>query len=107
MVMQTFQNQKVDLNALECRDVAALILETRAVDPMEIFSPKRFTAKAGALGLRPGLSTDLEEGWDLDKEEGVVAMMDHMELDKPVLTGSPPCEAFSQLRHIWAGKEGP
>ena len=75
---------------------------------MEIFSPKRFTKRAGAFGLRPGLAIDLEEGWDLDKEEDVVAMMDHLEIDQPVLlTGSPPCEAFSQLRHIGMAKRDP
>ena len=57
---------------------------------------------------RPGQAIDLEEGWDLDKEEDVVAMMDHLELDKPVLlTGSPPCEACSQLRHIGQAKRDP
>ena len=67
LVEQTFQKQKAELNSLERRDVAALMLENCAVDLMEMFSPKRFAERAGACGLRPGLAIDWEEGWDMDK----------------------------------------
>ena len=51
---------------------------------------------------------DLEEGWDLDKPEDVEKSMDFVGEDKPVLlTGSLPCEAFSQLRHSRESKRDP
>ena len=35
-------------------------------------------------------------------------MLDHLEIVRPVLlTGSSPCEAFSQLRHIEMAKRDP
>ena len=92
---QAFSEQQVSLKGTECRDVAALLLETCAVDVMEVFSPRRFTAKASAFGLRPGMAIDLEEGWDLDREEDRQQAMAYVDMEKPtLLTGSPPCEAF-------------
>ena len=38
---------------------AAMMVEIGATQVLEVFSPKRFTARAGDLGLRPGFAVDL------------------------------------------------
>ena len=75
----------------------------------------RFTQEAARLGLRPGIAVDLEEmkpdvseRWDLDKEADQGLVEELIENEQPeLLTGSPPCEAFSQLQHILKFKRDP
>ena len=38
---------------------AAMMVEIGATQVLEVFSPKRFTARAGDLGLRPRFAVDL------------------------------------------------
>ena len=54
------------------------------------------------------MEIDLEEGWDLDREEDRQQAMAYVDMEKPtLLTGSPPCEAFSSLRWIGMSKRDP
>ena len=39
------------------------------VDVTEIFSPERFSSRARAFGLRPGLAFDLRTGWDFTRAD--------------------------------------
>ena len=74
---------------------------------MEIYSPKRFAAQAEHYGLRPGFAVDLEEQkpdatyWDLSREEDVRELDKYVhEVEPTFLTGSLPCDQFSQLQNI-------
>ena len=71
------------------------------------YSPKRFTARAEHYGLRPGFAVDLEEQkpdgmyWDASREEDVRELDKYVdEVEPTLLTGSPPCDQFSQLQNI-------
>ena len=83
-------------------------------DISEIFSPPRLAAQAQVVGLRGGFSIDLgtrkRDGteWDLGNDldiERVKTMQD--DEDPYLLTGSPPCEAFSNLQNLNKGKVDP
>ena len=97
-VERAFLAQEVEISAVELEQITKLCVEMGAVDIMKIYSPKRFTAQAGQYGLRPGFAVDLEEQkpdgsyWDLSKAEDV--------REPTLLTGSPPCDQFSQLQNI-------
>ena len=106
-----YRDKKVDATEQELRNIASLQLELAAVDIIEIYSPQRFTTGALKLGLRPGSAVDLSEAkpsgpnrgefWDLRKQEDIDeldALVDHEE--PTLLTGSPTCEAFSQLLRL-------
>ena len=85
------------------------------MDILEIYSPKRFTAMASKLGLKPGFAVDLSEvkpygphngqPWDLTTEEDVKELEEMQDFEQPVLmTGSPPCDPFRQLLRLSAGQ---
>ena len=66
-----------------------------------MFSQPRFTDAAPSLGLKPGFAVDLATGWNLRSKSDKEAFFQELERDDPyLLTGSPPCDAFSVLRHI-------
>ena len=76
-------------------------------DITEIFSPPRFTKRANSFGLKPGYAIDLEtsrgngERWDLTNkthQKDLEAILN--DEDPYLLTGSPPCEAFSLLQGL-------
>ena len=76
-------------------------------DVTEIFSPPRFTKRANSFGLKPGYAIDLEtcrgngERWDLTNkthQKDLEAILN--DEDPYLLTGSPPCEAFSLLQGL-------
>ena len=76
-------------------------------DITEIFSPPRFTKRANSFGLKPGYAIDLEtskgngERWDLTNkthQRDLEAILN--DEDPYLLTGSPPCEAFSLLQGL-------
>lgn len=78
-----------------------------AVDVMELYSPKRFTALAEKYKLRPGFAIDLCEAKadgtfrDLNRPGDVQAVLDVVDEDEPaLLTGLPPCRIFSQLQNL-------
>ena len=61
----------------------------------EIFSPGRFTGKAGAFGLVPGATFDLRTDWDLSCPKQQAKCWDQVEAEDPyLLVGSPICKAF-------------
>ena len=106
-VERAFLAQEVEISAVELEQITKLCVEMGAVDIMEIYSPKRFTAQAGQYGLRPGFAVDLEEQkpdgsyWDLSKAEDVRELEEYVdEVEPTLLTGSPPCDQFSQLQNI-------
>ncbi len=114
-VEEKFQAEEVELTLREKDEIANLLLHLSAVDVMEVFSPKRFTALAGAFGLKPGVAVDLEElkpggedFWDLDRQGDVEEVEKLIDLEEPrLLTGSPPCEAFSRLLNISKHRRSP
>ena len=76
-------------------------------DVAEIFSPPRFTEKAANFGLKPGFAVDLTttkengEAWDLRNKADQCELADLQDREDPYfLCGGPPCEAFTQLRHL-------
>ena len=67
----------------------------------EIYSPPRIAPRAQAYGMRPGISVDLETGWDLREERHVQALWRHLHQNPPLLMIlSPPCTAFSNIQNI-------
>ena len=114
-VQRCFRRQEVDASDEEVRAIAAMQVELGAAHVFEIYSPKRFTAMASRLGLRPGFAIDLAEEkprgpqkgqkWDLSKEADIKELEDLVSYEEPVLlTGSPPCDQFSQLLRISANR---
>ena len=106
-VRDRYRAQGVDITEEEVTAIASLCVELAAVDVMEIYSPKRFTEAAPRFGLKPGYAVDLCEQkpsggfWDLSKEADVKELEQLVEEEEPyLLTGGPPCEAFSRLQGI-------
>ena len=65
----------------------------------EIFSPPRVTAEASKYGMSVGDAMDLTTGWDFNIAEHQDLAERYVDQRKPpVLIGSPPCVAFSQLQ---------
>ena len=117
-VRAAYRRQGVDVMEEEMKSIAALQVELGAAHVLEIFSPKRFTAGAPGLGLRPGFAVGLceakpygdhaGENWDLAKDEDVEELEAMVDFEKPVLlTGSPPCDPFSQLLRISEARGDP
>ena len=80
---------------------------TERPDVAEVFSPPRFTAEASRFGLRPGFAVDCEcvrrdgQRWDLSKPSDRAKLKQMQERVQPyVLTGGPPCDAFSPLQAL-------
>jgi hypothetical protein len=66
-----------------------------------VFSPLGVTATYKKYELLPGYAIDLEIGWDLTSSDGVKSIRTTLQEEDPYLvTGSPPCEAFSPLRAL-------
>ena len=100
-VTDTYRAKGVDITAAEIASVSTLLLQLGSVDVAEVFSPPRFTDAAPSLGLKPGFAVDLATGWNLRSKSDKEAFFQKLERDDPsLLTGSPPCDAFSVLRHI-------
>lgn len=107
-VAAQYEQQGVSVTERETMNIVQLMMELSAVDVAEVFSPRRFTAMAGRFGLRPGFAADLETGWDLlDDEQVEMLEQEIIDQDPFLLTGSPPCEAFSPLLRISKGKRDP
>ena len=108
MVRNKYRAEQVDVTEQEVMDIASLCTAMGAVDVMEIYSPKRFTEHAPRLGLLPGYAVDLcetkpnsEEHWDLSREEDRKELEELIDAEEPrLLTGGPPCEAFSRLQAL-------
>ena len=92
-------------------EVGALLTESGGAQIIDIFSPDRFAAKAGDLGLRPGFAIVLcenkpygpheSESWDLSKSSDVKELFEMIAFERPmIVTGSPPCTAFSQFENV-------
>jgi len=87
-------------------DAAMLGLGVSAVDIMEVFCPARFTSRASAFDLRPGLALDLRTGWDLNSKADVEkAWAAWRESEPALLVLSPMCKAFSVLQNLTKGSE--
>ena len=106
-----FRKQGMDITAEECRQIAALQIELAGCHVLELFSPKRFSEQASSFGLKPGFAVDLceqkpygpEKGqhWDLSRDKDVKELAEMIEYEDPwLITGSPPCDPFSQLQHL-------
>ncbi len=105
---------EMDVTADEVECIAATALEIGSVDVAEIYSPHRFSARAEEFQLRPGFAADLVEWkpdgtpWDLTNPSDVKLLEEMLDEQEPaLLTGSPPCETFSQLRNISRAKRDP
>ena len=112
------QPEEEMLNDQELEELTAIMLELCSVDLVELFSPKRFVQQASSYGLRPGFAVDLcetkpygrhkGEYWDLSKDSDVVELEQMIGYERPwLLTGSPPCTAFSSLQKISLHKRDP
>ena len=77
------------------------LLALGAHEVTEVFSPLGVTATYKKYELLPGYAIDLEIGWDLTSSDGVKSIRTTLQEEDPYLvTGSPPCEAFSPLRAL-------
>ena len=73
----------------------------RGVDVTEIYSPARVNRLAAKMGLIPGHSLDLTNGWDFSREEHRRKAWNLIKSTKPyMLIGSPPCTMFSMLQEL-------
>ena len=118
--------ETVDMSTVKWREISSLDyasrrlesrrLELGSVDVAEVFSPPRFVARAGILGLSPGFSVDLStkkpilgkenEYWDLNRAEDREDLNYLIEKEQPfLLTGSPRCDPFSVLQNISKHRE--
>ena len=87
-----FRNKQVEASEALIDEVGALLTETGGAKIVEIFSPTRFTAKIGELGLRPGFAVDLcenkpygphaGEAWDLSKPDDVKELFEMIAFDQ-------------------------
>ena len=118
---ETVDTSTVKWREISSLDYAARRLESRrlelgSVDVAEVFSPPRFVARAGILGLSPGFSVDLStkkpilgkenEYWDLNRAEDRKDLNYLIEKEQPfLLTGSPRCDPFSVLQNISKHRE--
>ena len=108
IIQGTYEANGIEITEQEIGDIAHLSMQMSAVDVMEVYSPKRFTALAERYKLRPGFAVDLNEKmksdgtyWDLNKSEDVQEVRNILERDEPaLLTGSPPCHMFSQRQNL-------
>ena len=107
LVKETYARNGIEITEQEVMEISSLSVAMSAVDVMEVYSPQRFTALSSRYRLKPGYTIDLNEQkpngeyWNLNKEEDVKEAHEIVERDEPVLlTGSPPCNIFSQLQHI-------
>ncbi|CAK0906520.1 unnamed protein product [Prorocentrum cordatum] len=97
--------REVDLSVEELENIAHLSLELGAVDVHELCPPPRNVALACRLGLRPGVSADMEAEkpngghWDFTKKGDVKEWFDTLEREDPyILIGSPLSTAFADLQ---------
>ena len=106
-----FRDKQVEASDALIDEVGALLTESGGAQIIEIFSPDRFAAKAGDLGLRPGFAIDLcenkpygpheGESWDLSKNSDVKELFEMIPFERPmIVTGSPPCAAFSLFQNV-------
>ena len=73
----------------------------RGADVTEIYSPVRVNQIAAKLGLVPGYSLDLTNGWDFTSEADRKRAWKCIKETKPyMLIGSPPCTMFSMLQEL-------
>ena len=107
IIQGTYEANGIEISEQEIGDIAHLSVQMSAVNVMEIYSPKRFTALAERYKMRPGFAVDLNEMksdgtyWHLNKSEDVQEVHDILEKDEPaLLTGSPPCHMFSQRQNL-------
>ena len=76
-----------------------LALSALQVDVSEIFCPGRFTSRATAFDLIPGVAYDLRCGKDLSKPSVVEEVWNDLQATKPwLVVGSPRCAPFSVLQ---------
>jgi hypothetical protein len=115
-VRNKYRREEIDLSEEECFAISCLCLELSAADLIEVYSPPRFTEKALEFNLKPGFAVDLttkkpgvsEEYWDLSKPSDVEYLSDMITVEDPfIVTGSPPCTAFSKLLHISKARRDP
>ena len=113
--------EAVEMTPSKCRTLSSLDYcerrlsmrrkELGSVDVAEVFSPPRFTLRAGILGLAPGFAVDLatkkpivgkeDEYWDLNRSEDRLELDWLIDKEDPVLlTGSPRCDPFSLLQNL-------
>ena len=82
IIQGTYEANGIEITEQEIMDIAHLSMQMSAVDVMEIYSPKRFTALADRYKLRPGFAVDLNETkedgtyWDLNKPEDIQEVHD-------------------------------
>ena len=111
---EQYRLQEVDITSHQLDQIATMALELGAVDVAEVYSPGRFTERCKEFQLRPGFAADLMElkengaTWDLEKPSDVQELeAEQFAQDPYLLTGSPPCEAFSPLLNISKAKRDP
>ncbi|CAK0830015.1 unnamed protein product [Prorocentrum cordatum] len=97
--------REVDLSAEELEDITHLGLQLGAVDVREECPPPCPVALSCHLGLRPGVSADMQAErpngghWDFRKEEDRKEWYDTLEREDPyILIGSPPSTALAELQ---------
>ena len=107
LVEDTYRNAEMYVSGEELNDISSYLAALSGVDVAEIFSPARFTQGAMSMGLRPGFAVDLStqkkngEYWDLGRQSDRDELNEIIKDEDPyLLTGSPPCEAFSALQSL-------
>ena len=88
-------NEDMEISEL-CMNLSAM--GEGMVHVSELFGPGRFTSRASAFDLMPGMAMDLRTGFDFNLEQDRVQARVIIEEEKPwLIIGSPMCAAFSPL----------
>ena len=75
-------------------------MAVRGLDMTDIYSPERAAKTCSKLGLVPGTSMDLTNGWDFDTEADRSRAEKVISEEKPMLLiGSPPRTLFLCCRN--------
>ena len=71
------------------------------VSVSELYGPGRFTERASAFDMQPGMAYDLRTGFDFDQEADRHRARVNIDREKALLlVGSPMCAPFSVLQQL-------
>ena len=89
IIQETYSANNLKITSGEVADIAHLCAQIAAVNVMELYSPKRFTALAERYKLRPGFAIGLCEAkaggthWDLTRPSDIQETHDILDQDEP------------------------
>ena len=90
-----------DMDSLDEIDRRILASAIMSVDVAEVFSPARVSHLAAKLGLVPGASLDLTNGWDFNLAEDQTRAWNLIKKTvRYAIIGYPPCTLLSHVQEL-------